>query len=156
MITFLKDIAAYNHHTNEKLILAFKANDNKISDKSQLLFSHILNAHHIWNSRILAEVPLSMPWDEMSSKLFRDVNDANHKRTLKIINEVDLQKMIGYHNTKGESFSNSVFDILYHVFNHSNYHRAQIATDMKHSGLDPLVSDYIFYKREHVVPVAQL
>jgi uncharacterized damage-inducible protein DinB len=154
MKSFLKDIAEYNHHSNDKLIHAFKSNGARISEKSELLFSHILNAHHIWNARILSEAPLAMPWDALNSKLFKDVNDANYKRTLLIIDQTDLEKMINYHNTKGEVFSNKVVDILYHVLNHSNYHRAQIATDMKHCGLDPLVTDYIFHKREQLAPLS--
>jgi uncharacterized damage-inducible protein DinB len=148
MNTFIKDIATYNHHVNEKLINAFNTHEKKISEKSQLLFSHLLNAHHIWNSRILNESPLAMPWDTLSSKQFKEINDSNHKKSLEILEKVDLGKKVTYQNTKGEVFSNNVIDIIYHIFNHSNYHRAQIATDMKHSGLEPVVTDYIFYKRE--------
>lgn len=32
-------------------------------------------------------------------------------------------------------------------FQNATYHRGQIATDFKNTGLQPLVTDYIFYKR---------
>jgi uncharacterized damage-inducible protein DinB len=150
MQNFIVDIANYNHHCNEKLIDAFRHSGSQLSDKSQLLFSHILNAHHIWNSRILKEEPLLMPWDSLKLGKFDEVNEQNSKRTLEIISTVDLSTPISYRNTKGEEFTNTVMDILFHVFNHSNYHRGQIAMDMKSSGLDPIVSDYIFYKREMI------
>ena len=51
-------------------------------------------------------------------------------------------------NSKGETFSNKIKDILFHIINHSTYHRAQIATDLKQNGIEPINTDYIFYKRK--------
>ena len=72
---------------------------------------------------------------------------TNHEQSLQILDNVDLDKMIHYNNTKGEASVNSVRDILFHVINHSTYHRGQIATEFRQNGLDPLVTDYIYYKR---------
>ncbi|QLH28398.1 MAG: hypothetical protein HWD63_02710 [Candidatus Parvibacillus calidus] len=37
-------------------------------------------------------------------------------------------------------------DIIFHIINHSTYHRGQIAMEFRQSGLEPLNTDYIFYK----------
>lgn len=147
MKDFLKDLAEYNYFCNVKLIEAYIGSGSKLPEKSQLLFSHILNAHHIWNSRIRREIPLMMPWDDIKDGKYKEINDANFQGTLHIINESDLTQVVSYSNTKGEKFTNNVLDILYHVFNHSTYHRAQIATDAKQHGLPTITTDYIFYKR---------
>ncbi|WP_379084396.1 DinB family protein [Pedobacter sp. UC225_65] len=44
-------------------------------------------------------------------------------------------------------YTGIVKDILFHVFNHSTYHRAQIATLFKESGITPPVTDFIILKR---------
>lgn len=62
-----------------------------------------------------------------------------------------LKKKISYKNSRGERFENSVRDILFHVINHSTYHRGQIATDCKLHGMTPLATDYIFYKRDTLI-----
>lgn len=54
-----------------------------------------------------------------------------------------LTDVVKYSNTKGQEFSNSLYDILLHLFNHGTYHRGQIATDMRRNGLEPLNTDYI-------------
>lgn len=147
MRELLIEIAEYNHFCNQKLIADFTEKD-LLPEKSRLLFSHILNAHHIWNSRIIEELPLVMPWDELNQGRFREINEKNHKATLRIIEQYDLNSIVTYSNTKGERFSNSVAEMLFHVFNHSTYHRGQIAMDLRQNGITPASTDYIFYKRE--------
>ena len=71
----------------------------------------------------------------------------NYEHSLHILDKFDLTATMSYTNSKGQTFSNSIRDILFHVINHSTYHRAQIATEFKQNGLEPLVTDYIFYKR---------
>jgi len=49
MTDFFKELYQYNQHYNQLLIREFVKNKDLVSDKSILLLSHILNAHHIWN-----------------------------------------------------------------------------------------------------------
>ncbi|MCF8317339.1 MAG: hypothetical protein K9I02_01220 [Haliscomenobacter sp.] len=58
-----------------------------------------------------------------------------------------MKLIINYSNSKGQLFSNSIQDMLFHIINHSTYHRGQVATEFKRQGLEPLVTDYIFFKR---------
>ena len=55
-----------------------------------------------------------------------------------------LTQQIGYTNSKGENWSNTVTDILTHVVLHSSYHRGQIATLL---GRASSYSDYIEWAR---------
>ena len=48
---------------------------------------------------------------------------------------------------KGNLFENKIDDILFHIINHSTYHRGQIMMLFRESGLEPIFSDYIFHKR---------
>ncbi|WP_414711827.1 DinB family protein [Sphingobacterium sp. UBA1498] len=45
------------------------------------------------------------------------------------------------------AFHNKVNDILLHVFNHGTYHRAQIASEMRRNGVEPINTDYITFIR---------
>lgn len=51
--------------------------------------------------------------------------------------------------TQREQSSPKIKDIMFHIVNHSTYHRAQIATELKDHGIEPLKTDYILYKRAH-------
>lgn len=54
-----------------------------------------------------------------------------------------------YQNTKDKVFDNSYLDILTHLLNHGEHHRAQIVSRMRTIGAIPPATDYIFYVRMH-------
>jgi len=62
-------------------------------------------------------------------------------------NNQDLEQVISYVNTSGDAFSDPMHDIIVHVLNHSTYHRAQIAKEMRMHNIDPINTDYITYVR---------
>ena len=59
MKSFFKELLEYNHHFNQKLGDIFNEHPNKTSEKAIQLYSHILNAHQIWNNRIAPKQRLS-------------------------------------------------------------------------------------------------
>ena len=62
-----------------------------------------------------------------------------------------LSRRIAYRNTKGESWENTVQNILLHVVMHSAYHRGQIAADMRAAGHEPAYADFIHSVRQGLV-----
>ena len=146
MKDFLIDLYGYHHLLNQKLVDLFIENPDKISEKSFYLFSHSLNAHQIWNSRIFGREPYGV--HEMHDvSAFKVIEQSNYGDSLKILNEYDLDKRIFYKNTKGVEFTNSVQEILFHAANHYTHHRGQIMSVLRSNGIEPIVTDYIFYKR---------
>ena len=147
MRQFFKELFEYNYHFNQKLSEIFIEKRDLISEKSVKLFSHILNAHHIWNSRIAGKQSGFNVWDIHAAGQFREIDDKNYNETMHLLSDLDLSSIILYKTGKGEKFENKISDILFHIINHSTYHRGQIATDFRQTGTEPLTTDYIFYKR---------
>ncbi len=137
----------YNNHFNQKLVALILENKTQTSEKTQKLINHLINAQQIWNARIQNTEQFDVwqinDWSKLSS-----IDSNNYETSLKILDDYDLNVSIQYTNSKGETFSNKIKDILYHIINHSTYHRAQIATDLKQNGIEPINTDYIFYKRK--------
>lgn len=146
MNSFFEELFEYNFTMNRKVIEKLSG-QAEIPSKCSSLFNHILSAHHIWNHRILNDKASFSVWPDISTGEYGKINADNFQLSLEILKKKNLQEVVSYTNSKGERFSNTVKDILFHVINHSNYHRAQIATSLKESGIAPVVSDYIFYKR---------
>lgn len=146
----LKDLLEYSHFFNIELIRKFNDGDLHLAipDNTLKIFSHILNAQKIWNSRIENEDLSLDAWKVHTKDDLEKLENRNFKRTLKILEKMELEKVIFYKNSKGVQFQNSVQEILFHVVNHSTYHRGQIAAEMRRAGLEPVSSDYIIYKRE--------
>lgn len=147
MKAFFKELFEYNHHCNQKLWPVFNENPDKTSEKTIKLYSHILNAHHIWNSRINALQANYKVWENHPIQNCIDIDKANYEKSLLILEKFDLNQIMNYKTTNGLAFNNSIRDTLFHVINHSTYHRGQIASDFRQNGLNPVVTDYIFYKR---------
>lgn len=147
MKVFFNQLFDYNFFCNKRFIEECKVLKN-IPDKSISLFSHILNAHHLWNARLQGKMPAYEVWQLQPTKEWSDIHYENQRNTFEIITNTDnFEQRIDYENSEGRMFSNTIKDILFHMINHSTHHRAQIAMDMRNNKLEPLPLDYIFYKR---------
>ncbi|MEY5047651.1 MAG: hypothetical protein RLZZ175_1010 [Bacteroidota bacterium] len=143
---FFIQLFEYNHHCNQQLFNKLTENKAHLSEKLILLFNHTINAHQIWNSRIIGEQTFGVyQINEFESLSLIDENNFNI--SLQILQNYNLDTVFEYKTSKGDEFINSVKEILFHVINHSTYHRAQIASECKLIGIDPLASDYILYTR---------
>src|SRR5690606_22895755 len=147
MKTLYQDLFTYNHYFNHELSDIFIKTHDTINEKPITLFSHILNAHHIWNSRIIEKQSEYDVWKVHSIPELKKINENNFNNTQSILTDFDLDKTILYKNSKGQKFKNKISEILFHIINHSTYHRGQIASSFRQNNIEPLNTDYIFYKR---------
>jgi uncharacterized damage-inducible protein DinB len=150
MKAFFNELFEYCHIMNQKLIDAYIANQDKVSDKAELLLCHLLNAHQTWNNRICQKEHDFGVWQLHNSEDLKNIDRENYLKTLEILEQYEIDQKVTYTNLKGQTFSNSIRDILFHVINHSTYHRGQIASEFKQCGIDPIVSDFIFYSRKEM------
>lgn len=147
MNVFFNQLFDYNFYCNKKLIEQSITLDS-VPEKSGKLFSHILNAHHIWNRRILKEDAEYDVWQIHEVTTWQDVHYENQRATFEIIrNTDDFNERIDFITTEGRSFANDLKDILFHIINHSTHHRGQILADFRDNDMEPLKLDYIHYKR---------
>jgi len=150
MKTTFKDLFEYNAQVNQKLSEAFIEQPTLVSGRAHQLFSHVLNAHHIWNCRIMAKPEMYTVWEIQPVEKFHPISSQNNVDTINILDHLDINAIVSYQNSTGERFQNTVGEVLFHVINHSTYHRGQIAIDFKENGISPLITDYIFWKRKSI------
>lgn len=144
---FFVELLDYNRHSNAELIAYIEQNASRISARTLLLTSHVLNAHAIWNARIEGKSQPFQVWEEHRVDRLKTIDEANHINTGRVLEEYPLDQVIAYRSGRGDSHRNNVREVFFHIINHSTYHRGQIATELRVAGLKPLASDYIFYKR---------
>ena len=137
-----------SYHSNGLFIQLFENSEQIIPEKSIQLLNHLIDAQQIWNERILKLQPSVGVWEIRPLENLKNHNENNYNKSLEILNNTELSQKIIYKNSKGIEFSNTVQDVIFHVINHSTYHRAQIASDLKANGIEPINTDYIFYKRK--------
>lgn len=146
MKSFFKELIEYSHYCNKALITACHEHNDKLSEKSVRLINHILNVHHIWNRRIIPSETEYQIWEIHLPENYAAIEQNNFETSIKIIELYDLDRRVGYVNTKGKPLENSVQDILFQIINHSTYHRGQLATEFRLANLEPLLTEFIAYK----------
>jgi len=112
--------------------------------------AHLLLVQMVWYSRM--EGKASPPiWAKKSLNECKEVYAVNNKILSAFIAQQtndSLERVVNYKNSKGEKYSNTVTEILTHLFNHSTYHRGQIVERLKGKLPQMPETDYIMFARE--------
>ena len=145
MIDFFKKIFDYHHHHNQLFGQTLKDNIDQISERSIPLFSHNINAHIVWNRRVVGNADFSDLKQEYTIDECLELDKQNYEATLDILAHYSIDDIIEYQNNKGELFEQSLRDILFHIGNHTMHHRGQIISDLRKVGIPPHRSDFIFF-----------
>ena len=147
MKAHFNEIFAYTKASNTTCIQLLEKHGELVPVNSLKFFSHIFNAHHVWNARIIGIKQEMGIWDIHPLEDLEALNANNYDQTLSIIENFDLERMIAYTNSHGVDLENKVKEILFHLVNHSTYHRGQLMAELRAAGLEAVSTDYIFYKR---------
>ncbi|GFN30161.1 DinB family protein [Paenibacillus xylaniclasticus] len=111
---------------------------------------HLAAAEEVWFARMQEQVPPSL-----AARRFAGPDEASlHMNKLQsqirhFLSGVDLQHIVTYKNTAGQTFSNSIAEIIQQVVNHGTYHRGNITTILRSLGQSGTMTDYIAYVRTH-------
>jgi len=113
--------------------------------------AHVQMARHEWLARLghVERRPwVQFPeWDVETTRADAARLDALWSGYLASLVDAELRRPVHYASTEGTPWSNTVDDILTHVFNHSTYHRGQIAMLVRAAGGEPASTDYIVLTR---------
>ncbi|MFD2785693.1 DinB family protein [Hymenobacter rubripertinctus] len=115
------------------------------------IFSHVLNAQAIWLGRLTQTPSPVKVWQEHDLAGLHHWHGQTSERFYQYGQQADdaeLHRLITYTNSVGEGYTSQVSDVLTHVPMHGNYHRAQVAKELRAAGLEPINTDFITYCRE--------
>lgn len=143
----LLKLLEYNFWANDLYITRAKAH-SPVPDQIQRLISHLLSSHQIWLARISGRDQMRSIWENVDVDSWEGINIELYHESSDLVKSFSLGKSISYKNSHGNTYRNSLEEILCHVLNHSTHHRAQVALLMRQNDILPPQSDYIFYLRE--------
>jgi len=149
---FLRNFS-YDHWANRECLSALIA-ASPMPPKALRFMAHMISAQKLWLER-LQRVPQTVAvWPSSTIEECGALADEMHSAWINYLTELssaDLEKEIAYRNSKGESWSSRVEDILTHVLMHSAYHRGQVALEMRAAGLQPAYTDFIHGVRRGLI-----
>lgn len=144
----------YDAWANREVLAAIGDHRNAASfEQSLRLLAHILSAERLWLER-LRQQPQSLPvWPELNlSQCQAQITEltALWREYFATLSSPKLLEAASYKNSKGESWTNTVLDVLTHVVMHSAYHRGQIASLIRAGGGTPAYTDFIHAVRQRL------
>ncbi len=120
--------------------------EDSLNDFVRKQMSHVINVHHIWISRLDGQPVESGSWDLLPVSYWQKLSRENYQRTTDYLDHLDLEEKIRYHSEEGVPLEKSAVDILYHILQHSQYHRAQIARELRLLELPVPSFNFITYR----------
>ncbi len=155
-IEHFKSLQRYETWASAQSIAALRSaagGDPTLFDRARGIFAHVQGARHEWLSRLghVAKRSWVMfpAWslDECATDAER--LDGLWTSYLGTLTDADLDAEVRYHSNDGRPFTSRRRDILTHVYNHSTYHRGQIAILVKLAGgTPPDTTDFIVLNRQ--------
>jgi uncharacterized damage-inducible protein DinB len=140
----LRRLFEYDAWSNGETLSSLKTGGP--SERAVQLFAHVISAECLWYDRIRGNPQRFPVWPEWTLADCREQLPRLGQtwgEYFDRIEQKDLSDRIAYVNTKGETYTNRVGDILMHVVLHSVYHRGQVATQVRGAGGEPAYTDYI-------------
>lgn len=171
-VSFLREMLAYGDWAWGRLAdRAFALSDAQLDAPFEMgegslrkTIRHIYGAARNWMVRIggTADAPRSgredvpgLPFaaeltgiDEMGAS-WRAVSDR-YRALLGESGDQGLDRVISFQSLDGKPYRTPLFEILLHVFNHAQHHRAQALNMLRRLGAEPILPglDYIFFRNE--------
>jgi uncharacterized damage-inducible protein DinB len=146
MKPFFREMLDYTFRFNQENIALITGHGDKVPEKVLSIQSHLLNVHHLWNRRISGLPVLYKPWDVQLQSDMKQLDENNYQESRTILENFALDQPVTYVTGNGKEFTHTVHELLFQVINHGTYHRGQIALELRRSGIQPLLTDWIYYK----------
>jgi len=152
----IQELWRYNHWANERLLEAVLALTPEQFHRElggsfpsvQATLTHILWAEWIWLERWRGHSATTRfsPADFPTTADVEERWKAIRNEQTRYVGSMDagqLQQPLRYVNQRGESWEYPLWRQMYHLLNHSSYHRGQITHMLRQMGVQPPTTDFL-------------
>ncbi len=161
MKQLLQQYAAYNFWANKILLERItQLSEEQITEEIVSSFPgiyktvlHMVDAESIWWQRLKLAEHVDFP-SQIFKGNFEDLSkillqlSQQWEEWVRKANEVNINHVFAYQNSKKELFKQPVYEVLLHLFNHQTFHRGQLVTMFRQSGMEKIPpTDFIVFTR---------
>lgn len=136
----------FDLHANLSWTKVLEEHEDELSDYLIRSMSHIINVHHIWNSRLFNQVAESRDGDILPVTFMSRMHKENQQQSINFLQHATIEGTVKYINSENIPQEKEKMDILYHILSHSNYHRAQIAKTCRELNLPVVEVNFITFR----------
>ncbi|MEW6730341.1 MAG: DinB family protein [Acidobacteriota bacterium] len=151
LLQYLQRMFTYNHWANRESLASLQTAGTNGSPQACQLMAHVIAAEWLWLMRLRSVQTTMAVWPNLSmQECGKEINAlvAHWSDYLHSLTPRQLLQEIAYTNSKGESWHNTIQDILTHVLMHSSYHRGQLAIQLRATDQSPAYTDFIHCVRQ--------
>lgn len=135
-----------DYQANRSISVHLQLHEDGINPFINKQMSHVINMHHIWQCRLNGQPPESGEWDLLPSMYWDRLLEENHRNSQNYLLHFHEEAKVNFHDSEGIPIEKSDIDILYHILSHSQYHRAQIARELRLLELPVPSASFIKYR----------
>lgn len=149
LLRHLERLFAADEWANREVLANLKALASP-PPRALKFLNHVVGASLLWLSRLEKEKSPFPVWPDFTLKECEEQLRSLPRKWRDWFADLapaDLAETIEYVNSKGQKFTSRVDDVLTHVILHSSYHRGQIAAEVRSSGGEPVLTDFIHCAR---------
>lgn len=162
MKELLRQYAAYNTWANQKLLELVLTLPPDLQQKEipssfsslHITILHMWDAASIWWQRMKLQEGVTAPSASFNGSTPEAVQgllqqNKQWEEWLSTANDMTLDHVFSYYNTKREHFKQPTYQVLLHVMNHETYHRGQIVNMLRQLGFEKIPqTDFIVWSRK--------
>jgi uncharacterized damage-inducible protein DinB len=144
---------AYEDWANREVVRSLRTCAT-VPPRALAVLAHIVAVHRLYLGRLEQDGLPVVVWPELTMdqcEAGMDEMSSRWRSYFERLSPDDFDRPIPYTNSLGESWQNSVRDMLTHVVLHGSYHRGQIATILGAWGQKAPYTDFIHCVRQGFV-----
>jgi len=147
----VQELYRYNRWANARVFDTVAAGGGYPSIRETL--THIVWGEWLWLQRWKGKSPQVVFTDADFPRLdslkarWREV-DLEQTAFVESLTEDALRSTVRYVNLQGQTWQYQLWRQLYHVVNHSTYHRGQVTMMLRQSGARPVATDFLVFHDE--------
>lgn len=122
--------------TVQALIRCIEDQEDLVTEYAIKGICHIINVHHIWNCRLLHTSAESNEWDVFPLHYLEKLNTQNFQETCDYLEKQELDSTVKQQSEQFGAIEKTAADLLFHLLQHSAYHRGQVVLNLKSNGLN--------------------
>jgi uncharacterized damage-inducible protein DinB len=145
MLGYMREMFLFDDWANRESLRSLQEMEHP-PERARKVMAHIVASELLWMARLQREQQKTAVWPEFGlgdCERWLPALRLAWEEYLAGLGDADLDAEIAYTNSRGETYSNQVRDVLMHVLMHGVYHRGQIAAAVRDRAGEPAYTDFI-------------